>query len=44
MWYAWGRGILLGNRREGGHFEEKGVDGMIILKWISKIWEGRAWT
>jgi hypothetical protein len=26
--------VLVGNVREGGHLEEAGVDGRIILKWV----------
>jgi hypothetical protein len=26
--------------REGDHFGDTGVDGMIILKWLFKTWDG----
>jgi hypothetical protein len=38
MWHVWGRGEVYtgywGNVREGGHLEDPGVDGRIVLKWI----------
>jgi hypothetical protein len=48
MLYVWGRGELLigfssGDLGEGNQLGNSGVDGMIILKWILKIWDG-AWT
>jgi len=37
-------GILVGRPKGKNHFEALGVDGRIILKWISKKWDGEAWT
>jgi hypothetical protein len=35
---------LWGNWRDGGHLDDLGVDGKIILNWIlEREWEG-AWT
>ena len=36
-------GFWWGNRRERDHFEDPGLDGMIILKWIFRR-DGNAWT
>jgi len=40
--------VLVGKRGEGGHWGELGVDGRIILGWISRryvvvIWTGLGW-
>jgi hypothetical protein len=36
-------GIWWGNIREIDHLEEPGLDGRIILRWIFKKWNVRAW-
>jgi len=41
-------GFCWGNRREGDHWGDLGVDGWIILGWISRrcdvsIWTGLRW-
>jgi hypothetical protein len=33
-------GFRWGDLREGDHLEDPGIDGMIILKWIFKKWDG----
>ena len=33
-----------GNRREGDHWGDLGVDGCIILGWISRTWDVGIWT
>jgi len=53
MWRVWVRrggciGSWWGNRREGDHWGDRGVDGWIILGWISRrcdvgIWTGLGW-
>jgi len=35
---------LWGNRREGDHWGDLGVDGWIILGWISRRWDVGIWT
>ena len=37
-------GSWWGNRREGDHWEDLGVDGRIILGWISRRWDVGIWT
>jgi hypothetical protein len=49
MWHAWWAGEVhigfwWGDMQERNHFEDLGLDGRIILKWIFKKWEGEAWT
>jgi len=34
----------VGNLRERDHLEDLGTDGRIILKWICRKWDVRAWT
>ena len=33
-------GFWWGNTREGGNLVDPGVDGRIMLKWISEKWDG----
>jgi len=37
-------GSWLGNRREGDHWGDLGVDGWIILGWFSRRWDVGIWT
>ena len=36
--------VLVGNRSEGDHCGDLGVDGWIILGWISRRWDVGMWT
>ena len=49
MWRVWVRrggciGSCWGNRREGDHWGDLGVDRWIILGWISRRWDVGNWT
>jgi len=49
MWRIWVRrggciGSWWGNWREGDHWGDLGVDGWIILGWISRRWNMGVWT
>ena len=49
MGWAWVRrggciGSWWGNRRERAHLGDLGVDGWIILGWISRRWDVGIWT
>jgi len=37
-------GSWWGNRRERVHWEDLGVDGWILLEWISRSWDVGIWT
>ena len=38
------RGVYMGNRREGDHWGDLGVDGWIILGWMCRRWDVGIWT
>ena len=49
MLFIWVRrggciGSRWGNQREGDHWGDLGVDGWIILEWISRRWNVGIWT
>jgi len=37
-------GVLLGKHEGMDHFEDPGVDGRIILRWMFRKWDVGAWT
>jgi hypothetical protein len=48
MWHVWGKGEVhtgswWGSIKGRDHSENLGVGGRIILKWIFKKYDGRAW-
>jgi hypothetical protein len=38
------KGFCWGDLRESDYFEDIGIDGRIILKWIFNKWNVAAWT
>jgi hypothetical protein len=36
--------IWWGNLRDRDHWEDQGIDGRIILRWISRKWDMVVWT
>jgi len=45
MKHVWGEDrCIQGNLRERGLLGDPGVDGRIILRWISRKWDAEIWT
>jgi hypothetical protein len=49
MWHVWGTGrghteFSWGDLMERYHFENLGLDGRMILKFVFKKWDEEAWT
>ena len=38
------RGAYRGNLSERDHFQDTGLDGRIVIKWMFKRWDGGSWT
>jgi len=36
--------VLVGKPEGNSHLEDPGIDGRIILRWIFRTWDVRAWT
>jgi hypothetical protein len=36
--------VLVGKHEGENHLEDPRVDGMMILKWIFRMWQGEVWT
>jgi hypothetical protein len=36
--------VWWGDLRVRNPFEDLGINGRIVLKWIFKVWNGEAWT
>ena len=49
MWHVWRKGEVCtrfwwGNLRERDHLEDPGIHERIILRWVFRKWDVRAWT
>jgi hypothetical protein len=43
MWHIWGRGgvyrVLVGKHERRDHFQDPGIGGRMILRWILRKWD-----